>query len=303
MEFYMESFKQYFVESKSDDVFLMEKLITLGGQAYPKFGQVVILAGGAGSGKGFQISNLLGIEGKVFDVDALKKMAIKSKVFAAKVKKETGYDLKNFDLRKPENVSKLHDILGATYSLDNKDKKRVFAGILAAAPDRKPNLIFDVTLRSLSKLDSIARNVAELGYDKSSIHIVWVVNDIEVAIEQNKKRDRVVPEEILIGTHEGVALTMKKVLDMGGKLSKYMDGDIWLTFNKAKVDTKLETSASGTADYKGKTYKTAGDKGTFISQADYFRIKQKDKPQLSSDKIGTAVYQKIKAYIPQIDSW
>ena len=299
----MRTFKTFIKEDVSDDVFLMEKLITLGGQAYPKFGQVVILAGGAGSGKGFQISNLLGVEGKVFDVDALKKLAIKSKVFAAKVKKETGYDLKNFDLRKPENVSKIHDILGSTYSLDDKDQKRVFTGILAAAPDRKPNLIFDVTMKSLSKLDSIARNVAELGYDKSNIHIVWVVNDIEVAIEQNKNRDRVVPEEILLGTHEGVALTMKKVLDMGGKLSKYMDGDIWFTFNKAKVDTKLQTSASGSAEYKGKTYKTAGGKGAFISQADYFRVKQKGKPQLSSDKLGAAVYQKIKAYVPQIDAW
>ena len=299
----MESFKQYFVESKSDDVFLMEKLITLGGQAYPKFGQVVILAGGAGSGKGFQISNLLGIEGKVFDVDALKKLAIKSKVFAAKVKKETGYDLREFDLRIPANVSKIHDILGATYSLDDKDQKRVFTGILAAAPDRKPNLIFDVTLKSLAKLDTISRNVLSLGYEKQNIHIVWVVNDIEVAVDQNKSRDRVVPEEILIGTHEGVALTMKKVLDMGDKLSKYMDGDIWFTFNKAKVDTKIETSASGTAEYKGKTYKTAGGKGAFISQADYFRVKQKGKPQLSSDKLGTAVYHKIKSYVPKIDSW
>ena len=50
MEFYMESFKQYFVESKSDDVFLMEKLITLGGKAYTNCGQFVILDCGACSG-------------------------------------------------------------------------------------------------------------------------------------------------------------------------------------------------------------------------------------------------------------
>ena len=32
---------------------LNEKLITFGGKAYPKFGNAVLLAGGAGSGKGF----------------------------------------------------------------------------------------------------------------------------------------------------------------------------------------------------------------------------------------------------------
>ena len=35
------------------ELVMNEKLITFGGKAYPKFGQVVILAGGAGSGKGF----------------------------------------------------------------------------------------------------------------------------------------------------------------------------------------------------------------------------------------------------------
>ena len=32
---------------------LQEALITFGGKPYPKFGNIVILAGGAGSGKGF----------------------------------------------------------------------------------------------------------------------------------------------------------------------------------------------------------------------------------------------------------
>ena len=50
----------------------MEKLITFGGKAYPKYGHIVLMAGGAGSGKGFILSNLVGLEGKVFDVDELK---------------------------------------------------------------------------------------------------------------------------------------------------------------------------------------------------------------------------------------
>ncbi|UQJ94980.1 hypothetical protein IANJMKHF_00074 [Klebsiella phage CPRSA] len=68
----MKSFKQ-FTEST-----LTEALITFGGRAYPKFGQVVILAGGAGSGKGFTLEKLLGIEGITLDVDALKKLVMGS---------------------------------------------------------------------------------------------------------------------------------------------------------------------------------------------------------------------------------
>ena len=55
--------------------FLSEALMTFGPGAYPKFGNVVILAGGAGSGKGMQKDKLLGINGVNLDVDAIKKLA------------------------------------------------------------------------------------------------------------------------------------------------------------------------------------------------------------------------------------
>jgi hypothetical protein len=69
----MLSFKQYLNENLSE---LTEALITFSGQAYPKFGNVVILAGGAGSGKGFVKDKLIGIEGFNFDVDELKSLSL-----------------------------------------------------------------------------------------------------------------------------------------------------------------------------------------------------------------------------------
>lgn len=268
--------------------FITEKMMVFGKSTYPKFGNVVILAGGAGSGKGFQKSNLLGIEGKSLDVDALKELAVKSNKFAQRVKDETGYDLKSFDMRKPENVSKLHEILSDVYNIVKGNERALFASILAAAPDRKPNLIFDVTLKSRSKLESITRNVQELGYDKQNIHIVWVVNKIGVAIEQNKNRSRVVPDEILMDTHEGAALTMKNILDMGDGLKKYMDGTIYLSFNAVGVDTTLEKSKRG---------------GKYVKDANYVKVKDQGKPQLSSKDIGDDVYEKIKQYVPKVEGW
>jgi hypothetical protein len=69
------SFKRY-IDFLND--VLNETLVTFGGKAYPKYGNVVLLGGGAGSGKGFVLSKLLGIEGKVFDVDALKTFILKN---------------------------------------------------------------------------------------------------------------------------------------------------------------------------------------------------------------------------------
>jgi hypothetical protein len=69
-----------------------------------------------------------------------------------------------------------------------------------------------VTLKDLPKLEKIAREAAMLGYDKKNIHIVWVVNDIEVAQQQNKARARTVPSEILVNTHRGAANTMGDII-------------------------------------------------------------------------------------------
>lgn len=268
--------------------YLLEKLMIFGKTAYPKFGHIVIMSGGAGSGKGFQLEKLLGIEGKNFDVDNLKKLAIKSNLFAAKVKSETGHDIKSFDLKVPENVSKIHEILSDMFQLPKKHQATTFASILMADPDRKPNLIFDVTLKEMSKLESITRNAKELGYDSKNIHIVWVVNDVKVAIKQNKDRSRIVPEEILMDTHRGVAITMKDILDMGDKLKKYMDGTIYISFNHAGVDTEEEKSGKG---------------GSYIKKANYIKVKEIGHTQLSSSDLSKEVFDKIKEYTPKINTW
>jgi hypothetical protein len=70
----MQSFNSFLKEEAylaEESQELLEKLITFGGQAYPKFGNIIIMAGGAGSGKGFVLGTLVGAEGKVFDVDEL----------------------------------------------------------------------------------------------------------------------------------------------------------------------------------------------------------------------------------------
>lgn len=267
---------------------LNEKLMMFGPSAYPKFGHVVIIAGGAGSGKGFQIDKLLGIQGKQFDVDALKKLAAKAPNFSARVKQETGHDIANLSLKDPNNVSLMHELLADVYGLTKNHQATAFASILVAPADRKPNLIFDVTLKDTAKLASITRSVLSLGYTKQNVHIVWVVNDIDIATHQNQTRDRVVPKEILLTTHEGAALTMRKILNMGDQITEYMDGAIYISFNQQDVDTVTTTSKRG---------------GSFLSQANYIQAKHPGQPQTSTDKLEAAVYQRIQQYVPKTDTW
>lgn len=269
---------------------LMEALITFGGQAYPKFGNIVIMAGGAGSGKGFVKDKLVGIEGFTFDVDALKTLAAATPVIQKRVKKELGVDLEKLadNLKNPENVGKLHQIIGDYLKLDSKRLKALYTSIMTADPERKPNIIFDVTLKDLQKLEKLTRQVSSIGYEKENIHIVWVVNDIEVAKAQNLARSRTVPTEILVNTHRGASQTMGDIVNMGTGLRKYMDGDIAFAFNKVGVDTDVVKSGKG---------------GMYIKDANYFYVKRKGKPPIPVDKLEKSLRMKIKSYVPKGVSW
>jgi hypothetical protein len=279
---------------------LEEKLITFGNQAYPKFGTVVIMAGGAGSGKGFVKGQLLGLEGFTFDVDAIKKLALKADGINAKVKKELGTDLSKFDLKNPDDVSKVHEIIGDYLKLDNKRLERIYTSIISANSERKPNMIFDVTLKSLDKLQSLTSAVKSLGYDEKNIHIVWVVNDIEIAIKQNAKRDRVVPVEILINTHRGVSQTMMDIIKMGKKIKSYLNGDIIFAFNKVGVDsTLINRSPDPEKPQKGKYAGVAG----YIKDANYFYVKKAGKDILPLEMIGNDIRRKIDKYVPKNVDW
>lgn len=281
---------------------LMEALITFGGQAYPKFGNIVIMAGGAGSGKGFVKDKLVGIEGFTFDVDALKTLAAATPAIQRKVKQELGVNLEKLagNLKNPENVGKLHQIIGDFLKLDNKRLKALYTSIMTADPDRKPNIIFDVTLKDLQKLEKLTRQASSIGYDKKNIHIVWVVNDIEVAKAQNLKRDRTVPAEILINTHRGASNTMNDIVNMGKSLKKYMDGDIVFAFNKVGVDSELVSSdkAGQKIGMKGKT-----KGGSYIKDANYFYVKRKGKPPMPEAKLSMELRKKIQSYVPKSVSW
>lgn len=273
---------------------LDEALITFGGKAYPKFGNIVIMAGGAGSGKGFVKDKLVGLEGFVYDVDALKLIATRTQKIVDKVKTEIGVDLSKMDvsknataLKNPETVGLLHSIIGDELKLDDKKKDTMIKSIMTSAPDRKPNLIFDITMREYRQFLKYTEPFVKLGYAKENIHVVWVVNDIEVAAAQNARRDRTVPAQILIDTHKGASATMKQIVDMGDEIRRYADGEIVLAFNKVGVDSEVSKSDKG---------------GMYVVKANYVYLKKSGKP-VDKDKFTADLRAKIASYVPDNVQW
>lgn len=299
-----ELFYQFGLSSKQelDESSLDEALITFGGKAYPPFGQIVILSGGAGSGKGFVKSNLLGIEGISLDVDRLKELVMHSTKYNEKIKEMFGIDASKLNLKKPEDVGKLHDVVDKL-SINDRKLKALFTSIISADPTRKPNLIFDVTLKDLNKFYNTLRRVEEMGYWKQNISLVWVLNTIDVSQAQNKGRNRVVPEDILLATHQGASYTMSEILKMGDKLSQYMDGDLYVAFNQEKVDSTVVKGNQQSDDEEGAIFKNRPSKPMYVKEADYIQLKKKQQPLIKFEDIEADIIKKIKRYVPNAIVW
>jgi len=191
----MFTFKQY----------LQEKQIIVGKGA--KYGQVVFLAGGAGSGKGFAISHFLeGTKFKIRDPDELKKAFMKLDAL-----KKTFPEIRGLDLRRPKDVEALHKFV--------KDKgtitKTLDLLLVGAKQGRLPNIIFDTTMQEKAKITKFLPALIEAGYNPKDIHIIWTLTNYYIAVDQNKSRERIVPDDILLHTHEGAAGTMWNFITKG----------------------------------------------------------------------------------------
>ena len=167
------------------------KLIVYGGGK--KYGQIVFLAGGAGSGKGFASEKFMQKDlFKVRDVDEWKKAFIK---LSSEMKRYS--ELKGLNLRNPDDVFKLHmavkkmGIKGRSLQLLLRDVR----------PDRLPNIMFDITFKDTDEIDEAMPMLLRAGYQPRDIHITWVLTNYHIAVKQNKERDRVVPDDIMIATH------------------------------------------------------------------------------------------------------
>jgi|14BtaG_2_1085337.scaffolds.fasta_scaffold00448_31 hypothetical protein len=249
-EFIQSEIKSQLSESVNESEQLDEKLITFSNRS--PYGQIVFMAGGAGSGKGFAIDNFIDAAGfKVRDVDEMKKSVGKLdqlgkfsvdkwyKKYGNKLKPKDKAHIEEFvlgrgmaiadvaaDLKNPNNVMSLHLIVDA---MGLKDKWLI--NMLKGKQNKEtlPNLLFDITAKKVGSITSVIKPLVDAGYDSKNIHLIWVLTNYHLAVKQNKERSRVVPDDILLLTHEGAAKTIWSILTSG--LPKGLDGRIDVILN------------------------------------------------------------------------
>ena len=233
-------------EEITEDI-LNEKLITYGNRK--PYGQVVFMAGGAGSGKGFAIKNFVDSASfKIRDVDEMKKqlqilnrlgkldirsilkkygrnIKLKDLDLIRKIEKD-GYKLQNFNLKKPDHVYALHILVKAMGIKDNTLEKLLLG---KNNPETLPNILFDITAKDITDITKVIPKLKAVGYKPENIHLTWVLTNYVTAMVNNKNRARMVPEDILLKTHEGAANTIWGIVTKA--LPKGMNGRVDVILN------------------------------------------------------------------------
>jgi len=276
----MLSFRQY----------LEEKLIMY--NQGKRYGQIVFLAGGAGSGKGFAIDNFMeGEKFKVRDVDEWKR-AFMTLADTRKIYPE----IQKLSLKNPKDVYKLH-----MFVKKKGIKDKTLDLLLRDANTRHlPNIMFDITMKDASDIGDVIPRLVEAGYDSKNIHLTWVLTNYAVAIINNRNRTRVVPEDIMLLSHEGAATNMYNVVK--GKLPRGLNGGVRVILNNrvntiawADPDTKKPMKTSqGNIIVKDFTYLTFKKEGKSMGpESDVLRqllgwiAENVPKTRLTKDMLGT----------------
>ena len=232
---------------------LNEKLITYGNRK--PYGQVVFVAGGAGSGKGFAIENFLDSSSfKIRDVDEMKKQLqvlnrlgkidintiIKKYGKSIKPKdldlinkiQDDGFKLQNLNLKNPDHVYALH-ILVKAIGIKDASLEKLLLG--KNNPETLPNILFDITAKDVTDITSVIPKLKAVGYQANNIHLTWVLTNYVTSLVNNNSRSRKVPdgsmgaENIMLKTHEGASNTIWGLVTKA--LPKGMNGRVDVILN------------------------------------------------------------------------
>ena len=213
-----------------ESILTEDKIVKFDGTTYPKDGWCLIMCGGPGSGKSTVLKNIIPINAKIYDADAIKQYTVKHGEIADNELILNGkhYDIPD-DIEPPYNldnsdyVSYLHNTLKP---LNKRIKNNMFK--MGADNGRLPNIAFDITGSDLEDFTQIIDNVIPLGY---KVCIVWVLGTLQMSLDNNAARARKVKKDIVLTKYHDVITTVPRVIDSPSIMSKV--NDFWVVFSVA----------------------------------------------------------------------
>ena len=161
----------------------------------PNIFKAFFLAGGPGSGKSWVSERTLsGMGLKVINSDKAFEIALNKESMSL-----------NFAQQDPKEIERRDEIRVKAKARTGTQLKLALEGRLG--------LILDSTARDVSRIESEARLMKQLGYDT---HMIFVNTSLEVALKRNQMRARKLPDAIVMTNHKTVQQNIGKLQRLFG---------------------------------------------------------------------------------------
>ena len=155
----------------------------------PNIFKAFFLAGGPGSGKSYVVTRTTKMFGmRVVNSDDVFEKLVKSAGM--------NMDMRNYTKAQEKRRDELRDV--AKRITKTREKNYV---------DGRLGLIIDGTGKDYDKIEKQMRELQVLGYES---HMIFVNTSLDVALERNQKRDRTLPEPIVVKSWNDVQKNIGK---------------------------------------------------------------------------------------------
>ena len=161
----------------------------------PNIFKAFFLSGGPGSGKSYAVQKGFGQQSQKITVTAQGLKVVNSdSVF------ETYLKQARLNFQMPPEQGSEREVLRTKAKRATKLKQDNYV-------EGRLGLVIDGTGKDYGKISTEASNLKQIGYD---VHMIYINTSLEVALERNKERERVVPEKIVISSWKQVQANIGK---------------------------------------------------------------------------------------------
>jgi hypothetical protein len=223
-----ENIKDIKEELNSIQLSLTQQLI-IEGVDDPGIFKCVFMAGGPGSGKTYVAQEIFGID-KTFlaTLSSTGLKVVSSDNAFERLLKKDGIDPKDLAKIEKENPDLWNTLTvgpdstrAKAKTLTKQSKSFYEAGRLG--------MIIDGTGHNYDKIKAMKKHAESLGYD---CYMVYVNTELEVAQERNKKRDRVLPEELVASIWKDVSNNLGRFQQLFSGNFRIVDNTVYKPISK-----------------------------------------------------------------------
>jgi predicted kinase len=192
----------------------------------------IFMAGGPGSGKSFTAMDIFGIDKKLvssFSATGLKQVN-SDRAFETLLKRN-GIDPKDLARIEKEDKELWDKITKDPGSMRTKAKE-ITQKQKSFYEAGRLGMIIDGTGHVYSKIQKNKKHAESLGYDT---YMVFVNTSLEVALQRNKNRERVLPEELVTKSWKDVQNNLGKFQNLFGGNFRIVDNTVYKPVSKEVV--------------------------------------------------------------------